>query len=147
MKKAIFCLVLAIIFGLAACDNGTTTDEVIETYEVTLTDCITLTAINSVAQQWIPQTSFLENEYFAFAIKGLNPNGNVITKVVFTLKENGQIAYEPEEIQVFINTEEFTHFIGSWWTYARSGMTVEVYVVDSNGNESNTISSPPYEIK
>ena len=112
-----------------------------------LTDCINLTENNAVMQKWVPNNSFSTSENHAIAVKGLNPNGNVITMFVYIFKENGQMVYGPFERKVSINTEEFTLFIGSWNTRASSSMTIEVYAVDSNGNKSNTISSPPFEVK
>ena len=120
-----------------------------ETYEITLGDCITLTNDNCVANKWVPETSFPVNtSTVAIAVKGLNPNGNMITKFMVMLKADGQYLLGLYEMEVSRNTKEFTQFIGSWNIGpAASNLTFELYAVDSNGKKSNTVTTPPFEVK
>lgn len=135
-KKFLIGLVLVVLSGfiMLGCDNGTTGDS---KKGLRLTSFITLNEENSEAGKWIPKNSFGVNESFEVAVKGSAPEGTVI-KLILSAKRSGSVIAELENLNV---SGEFTQFWGTFNLPAGND-TLEIYAVDAQGNQSNTLSTP-----
>ncbi|MDR2758681.1 MAG: hypothetical protein LBB78_04820 [Spirochaetaceae bacterium] len=135
-KKFLIGLVLVVLSGfiMLGCDNGTTGDS---KKGLRLTSFITLNEENSEAGKWIPKNSFGVNEIFEVAVKGSAPEGTVI-KLILSAKRSGSVIAELENLNV---SGEFTQFWGAFNLPAGND-TLEIYAVDAQGNQSNTLSTP-----
>lgn len=114
-----------------------------------LTEFITLTYADSVAQRWNPTTTFSVNDRLNIAVKGNNPGRNT-AKFVITFKDGNTVYYIDDSVEypaVLNTSNSYTYFIGSWPLETIPGnYTVEIYVIDANGFQSNTMTAS-FEVK
>jgi hypothetical protein len=121
MNKKILLVMLAValVFGMTACKKPESTVPV-------LTDFTLMTRANA-------------RDEIGWGIKGNNPGKN-IKEYRFTVKQGATVTFEFTRADS-ITGDPFTFFAGYMpaSTFTAGDYTVEIYAVDTEGNESNTL--------
>jgi hypothetical protein len=125
-------LVLASVFAACATLNSPGTAP-------TLTIVVSGSYDDSTGQT-TPQTAFAIDEGITFRFEGTDPDKNV-KKSVILIKKDGRMVNNPRESEISPRTNPFLYNVGSWTFSDPGAYTAEVYVVDSKGNQSNTLTA------
>ena len=106
-----------------------------------LTELVVLTAQDCSAGNWNPQTSFPTSAGIGFGIKGNLPGGERLSEARITFKEGGNLVQSVGWDNLTLAfMDPFTYYFGNWDIGPAGSWTLEVYVIDTLGNRSNTLS-------
>jgi hypothetical protein len=151
-------LAIALVFGMTACDNGSTggskKKETPSPKTPVLTDLIVLLDSDALDQNWEPKTTFTTADSLACAGKLDNPDKN-FKQIMGSMKKDGadlggeQTWNAPSNINDYT---QYTYYMGlgslSAPQFGVGSYEISVYIIDTAGKKSNvktvsfTVSAP-----
>ena len=141
MKKisALAVLAFMLVFGLALAGCKSEPDESPELTEIHV---ITESDMDS-GNFFNYATTITAREYYYLRYEGHNPNAD-LTRYRIVLKQGATVLRDDERAFQTIQpkSQNFMFNTGSYMIADSGTYTIEVYVVDANGNKSNTVSVP-----